>query len=583
MATFSVDDGFAYSVPEGLSGLEIGSIVRVPLGGRRVRGYVVGLRPLAGETRRLKDVIGLSGELPVFNEPMLQTLRWLSIHYVAPLAALLRRSAPPNLPRRPAVAALPVARDRFVSPLPEATARAVEGHITRPQYLVKSGVDGHTVAALVTAVLAAGHNALVIAPTVVECDEIAGILRSDLGPRVLQAHSALSAREVTTAWTRSAIGAGTVVVGTREAALWPINHLAMAVVVEEGRRAMKSTQTPTVHVREILRRRAAVERFQLVFAGPMPTTESVAVGVDIHEPAGRAWPLVELVDRSEEPPGSGLVVERVRRAVSMAANADRRCFVLVHRRGYAPAFRCIRCRQVRRCDACGAAADRGDVCRRCGNTLGECTECGGSRFEPLGAGIGRIVDDLRRTIGDRVAPVGGGEQPVLVGTERDIPLVGPIDLAVAVDADGLIHAPHYRAGENALFLLARLAAKVRPGSGNRCIVQTGMPRHAVLEALRSGHPMSFLETEIRERSEAGFPPGGELIALDVRRAPEGVDSDLRGAAGKGVLGPAESNEGLRWLIQGRDLRSVKIRMRSLVQKWRDAGARVRVDVDPLEL
>jgi primosomal protein N' len=38
--TFAVDDGFTYAVPDGLDPT-VGSIVRVPLGGRVVRGWVI--------------------------------------------------------------------------------------------------------------------------------------------------------------------------------------------------------------------------------------------------------------------------------------------------------------------------------------------------------------------------------------------------------------------------------------------------------------------------------------------------------------------------------------------------------------
>src|SRR5690606_25600803 len=59
LATFAVDDGFAYRVPDTLSGVETGSLVRVPLGGRRVRGFVTHLRTGPGDTSRLRDVIAV--------------------------------------------------------------------------------------------------------------------------------------------------------------------------------------------------------------------------------------------------------------------------------------------------------------------------------------------------------------------------------------------------------------------------------------------------------------------------------------------------------------------------------------------
>ena len=44
VASFSVDNGFWYSVPEHLrSDISVGTIVRMPLSGRKVRGWVVEL------------------------------------------------------------------------------------------------------------------------------------------------------------------------------------------------------------------------------------------------------------------------------------------------------------------------------------------------------------------------------------------------------------------------------------------------------------------------------------------------------------------------------------------------------------
>jgi primosomal protein N' len=174
---------------------------------------------------------------------------------------------------------------------------------------------------------------------------------------------------------------------------------------------------------------------------------------------------------------------------------------------------------------------------------------------------------------------------VTVGTERDLVNVGSIQLGVALDADGLILAPHYRAEEDAFRLLARLASRVERGRGNRCLVQTSHPRHRVIEALRSGHPTDFLVATLEMRKREGFPPAAELVAVGVKRAADNADQELRTAAGdrSEVLGPAEDRDAMRWLIQGADLRPVRVRMRSLVQSWRDGGATVRVDADPIDL
>ena len=294
LPTFAVDDGFAYRIPEDLVGLEVGSIVRIPLGSRRVRGYVSSIR--RGDTSPLKPVISVSGDLPVFDDNLLQTLRWAALHYVAPLSVLLGRAAPPNLPRGKGKAAKSLIPE-LISPLPEVSASAASGTRVRPTCYVSDGPYATDIADIANAPLRSGRNVAVVAPTVDEAQDLANRLAAIYGDRVIYVSSALAAKEATKAWVAAMRHPGLLVVGTPEIALWPLGGPAMWIIVEEGRRAMKSKQTPTLQVRDLVRRRALVERTSVVFLGPVPTLDTLAKGAAVVEPPGRVWPLVELIDR----------------------------------------------------------------------------------------------------------------------------------------------------------------------------------------------------------------------------------------------------------------------------------------------
>lgn len=578
MPSFAVDDGFAYTAPDELSGIEVGSMVRVPLGGRRVKGYVTAVR--RGEADRpLRDLYGRSGELPVFDRDLLETARWVSTYYVAPLSVVLSRCAPPNLPRR-------VPSPTFGLPPASSGALAAwsEGQIdrrTRPRYLVTGDPAVPAFAPSIGPVVAAHRNVLVAAPTVGEAAVVATDLAAEFGERVRLATSQASAADRTKSWSLAATDGGVVIVGTREVAFWGAGRIGLGILIEEGRRAYKAKQTPTYHVRDVLRRRSTVERFGLLFVGAVPTTDAVAAGVEITTGRGRVWPLVEVADRSED--RGALVIDRTRIAIGAVLRTGGSVFVLVNRRGYAAAFRCVRCGELRRCTKCGAGLEHSGTCERCGTEHDGCSNCGGVRFEPLGAGIGRVVDELRRSFSDAVGEV-GSELPVQVGTERDLVDLDPVDLAVALDADGMLLAPHYRASEDALRTLARMALATTSGRGRKALVQTAQPEHPVMDALRAGRPMGFIEDELAERAATGFPPVGALLALETDAPVESSDPALRAAGvGATVLGPAPLGSGHRWLFQGDNLDAVKLRLRTVVQTMRDGGSRVRVDADPVDL
>jgi primosomal protein N' len=117
------------------------------------------------------------------------------------------------------------------------------------------------------------------------------------------------------------------------------------------------------------------------------------------------------------------------------------------------------------------------------------------------------------------------------------------------------------------------------------MVQTAQPDHRVLTAARHGQALSLLSDIVSEREAAGFPPSGALIAVDLQGGGDEVDGELRALVGDegDVLGPGDSRGGRRWLIQGSSLHGVRVRLRSQVQRWRDAGIRVRIDADPVDL
>ena len=192
-----------------------------------------------------------------------------------------------------------------------------------------------------------------------------------------------------------------------------------------------------------------------------------------------------------------------------------------------------------------------------------------------------MVEDFSRSFGSDVGPAGLGCR-ITVGTERDLAGLAPMDLVIVIDPDIWILAPNYRADEDALRLLARAVLAAKPGRGRRAIVQTSLANHAVFDTLRSGDPIPFMDAVVARREESGFPPVGELIALETD-ASDAAELLAEAAGEAALLGPAREAERERWLIQGHDLSRVRLRLRSAVRQLRDGGFRVRVDADPLDL
>ncbi|MGA7227519.1 MAG: hypothetical protein WBZ45_04850 [Acidimicrobiia bacterium] len=578
--TFSVDKGFWYTIPEHLDDLiQPGIIVRVPLSGRRIRGFVVE----TGSPREgLKEIAAVSSEVPIFDAELFRSLSWASHHYVAPLSVLLERAAPPNLPGSPSPS--PVWGAAPTEPSAHALARVVSGivsHRRRPPVAIIGPWQDLNWIPPLREVLLSGRSVMIIASTVAEATFVAEGA-GDLGmPPTLAAGD--SAKELTTAWSDCQVPAR-LLVGTPRVATWPVPSLGLALILEEGRRAMKDRQTPTLHVREVIGTRAKVEGFTVAFLGPTPSVETLAAGPEILKTSGRAWPLVEVVDRREEQPGSGPLAERAIVAIRATTEAGGQTFVFTHRRVSESSMRCARCRHIRVCSQCGSKVGREDVCRRCGHPTGPCEACGGTEFEAMASPPERLVAELNRRVGREQAALAPTNRPVEVGTERDLAALRPTDLVVVADTDGLLLGHDYRTGEEALRILARVANSLRSGSGRRMMVQTSLPDSPLVATLRRGDPQPYLEAQLADRARLGFPPAVEMMAVETRGDvdPSAIDEELRALGDQTVMGPANSGQGSRWLAQG-SLGKMKTALRPTVQRWRDGGVTVRIDADPIDL
>ncbi|MEE2827556.1 MAG: primosomal protein N' [Myxococcota bacterium] len=86
---------FHYRVPQEIDAdLKVGQAVCVPFGRRRLTGYVLGIGARPPEGVRLRDIIEIQTEEPLFPETLVETYEWISNYYFHPLGEVVRTALP---------------------------------------------------------------------------------------------------------------------------------------------------------------------------------------------------------------------------------------------------------------------------------------------------------------------------------------------------------------------------------------------------------------------------------------------------------------------------------------------------------
>ena len=605
----AVERLFDYSVPEAMADVVgVGTIVRVNLGGRRVRAWVVDDDVVSeAPPEKLRPLLAAVSAGP--SPEVVDLTAWAAWRFAGPRLPLLRAASPAAvIPPGPVPEAAPEARSSGTAGVaperqpPSAALELAADAAVRSVATVRwppAADPGE----LLCGLLAPSGSTIVVVPDW-RPGRLAATLRAT-GATVVPWLTEGRPRDRARAWDRTRRGA-CVVLGGRSAVLAPVPDLGAIVVLDDGSEALKEERSPTWHARDLAAERARRQAARLTVVSPAPPLESpgpMLVPSRADERAG--WPITEVVDRRREPPGLGLFSPRAVAALRSAAGAGAgavRAVCVLNRKGRARLLACAACGDIARCERCEAAVAEADpgaegipvlACARCGATRPRvCVRCGSTKLKVLRSGVTRVREDLAALlpgVGVAMVDAATGDlpaAPVLIGTEAVLHRVEPhpagsTAVVVFLDFDAELLAPRFRAGEQALWLLVRAARLVGPRSaGGRLLVQTRLPRHEVIEAAVRADPGVLAEAERPRRKLLDLPPYAALARLtgdapalaaaahSLRSA--GGDINVSGGNDDAVLVRAASSDRLADALA------------MALAAGRPAG-RLRAEVDPLRI
>ena len=579
-----------YAVPhawhaDGRAGrLVVGSIVRIPLGDRRKRGWVIEVDVEPPPSVKLKPLAKLTGMGP--SAEMVDLADWAARRWAGRAVHFLRAASPPRVVARPAQA-----RHH----------RSPSGGLTQPHDGLFGRPDAVTVlrcppaddGQAVARAAARRGDALIVVPGPSDAQRLAADLRHE-GVRVaLGSDTRRIAAELRRDGGRTPLGfddwaqaaAGATVVGTRSAVWMPMPRLAAVVVLDEHSERLQSQQAPTWHARDVALERARRAGVPAVLASPVPTLEALEAGV--LRTADRAaerdgWPLVYVLDRRlDDPVRGGLFAEGLRDRLAAASG---RVAVVLNRKGRARLLACKACGELARTSdgrvpmrlideelvAADGSERRPVVCAQCGSTVLRNLRMGVTRArEELAALMGEPVGELTADSG-RV----GGER-IVIGTEAVLWRLASAAAVVFLDFDQELLAPRQRAAERALALLAR-GARLAGGrrDGGRLMVQTRQPDHPVVRAAVLADPSIAATVERERRRALGLPP----FSAQAKVSGPGAEAFI--AALKEACDTAVS---IRGPVDGQYLLRAPTHepLLDLLAATKRPPERLRVEVDPL--
>lgn len=562
-----IDRAFDYVVPTSWEAdgraerIVVGSMVRIPLAGRRVDGWVTAIEVEPESGVRLVELVKLRGMGP--SSELLDLAGWAAWRWAGRRVAFLRAASPERM-----VAAAAKRRPR--DPVPAGPRDVFDDAFDHGVATVRVAPDDDGLGVALAA--CRRGDALILTADTSRARHLAMALR----------RAGVSVALAPDEWAAAAGGA--TVVGTRSAAWMPMPDLAAVVVIDEHDERFKEERTPAWHAREVALERARRAGVPAVMTSAVPSLEALRAGPLLRRDRSIErddWPIVDVLDRrNEDPTKLGPFAADLRRHI----DGDRRVVCVLNRTGRARLLACAACGELVRSN------DGGQIMRLVDDELVSadgserrpviCTVCGSTALKTLRMGVERAREELEAFLGEPVDEITAAseqrpQQRVAIGTEAVLHRVDRADVVVFLDFDQELLAVRQRAAEQAMAMISQAARLVGGrGSGGRVVVQTRQPEHEVILAAGRGDPALVAVAERDRRRPLRLPPYGAQVSISGEGAAALIDS-FGTVKGVQVRGPLDG----RWLLRAESHTPILDRLAEIERP----AARVRIDVDPLRV
>jgi primosomal protein N' (replication factor Y) len=490
--------------------------------------------------------------------------------------------------------------------------------------------------------LAQGRGAIVLVPEIALTPQLTARFRARLGNSIAVLHSGLTDTARHAMWQRLRASELRVAIGARSALFAPVAELGLICVDEEHDGSFKQEEGVRYHARDMALLRAYRAGAACVLGSATPSLESemlvrndklVRLSLPARAREMSVLPRVEIVDLRRVGPGPtgdrrlSLVLHR---ELERVLAAGEQAILFLNRRGFAPYVTCNGCGKLLECPTCSVGLTlhrrHGErmLCHYCGYAArlpDRCPACQSDQIELAGTGTERIEEALASAFPTaRVARldrdvasgskseailerVRSGAVDILVGTQmvtkgHDLPRV---TLVGVLDADAALSMPDFRAAERTFQLLVQVAG--RSGRGDvpgKVMIQTRDPEHPAIRYAVRHDVAGFLERELADRAELGYPPCARLAlvrvdAVDESRARAEAERLARlvrtaASAGTRVLGPApaplsrlRNRYRFHFAVRARERAAVRTALAPVVLAAVDRRIHVVVDMDPISM
>ena len=428
----------------------VGFRADLKFGNRRMTGFIVSesdvLPPECPvEEGKIRPILRLLDEEPLFDSEILELARWISHYYLCSVGEAISAMLPGGKRESDAggFSFLEETPDTKARTLSQEQARAVEeilgvrseGESLPPglqaslsptppsprgsapktpnlHYLYGATGTGKTEVFMQVCerLLSQNKGVIYLVPEIGLTPQVTQAVVSRFGNTAAVLHSGLTPSQKLTEWRRILNRQARIVIGARSAVFAPVPDLGMIIIDEEHDGSYKSGNTPRYHARQVAMYRCSKKKIPLLMGSATPSVEAWNMmktgGIQRHtltrRLAGGAMPEIKCVNLTALSI-DGAISPVLQKEMEATLAENRQTILFLNRRGFTHFFRCNSCGFELKCRNCSVSltfhkAEKRLRCHYCGYSVSppqSCPECGSLDVGYSGFGTEFIENEVR--------------------------------------------------------------------------------------------------------------------------------------------------------------------------------------------
>ncbi len=580
--------------------LSIGMRVEVPLGRRKMTGFVVGIyteKPKAIDfpEEKLKELKRIIDKEAIFSIEQVQLALWMERYYLCSRGEALSAMLPSGRREKELSTSLIGDEEEYTEhELSDEQIKAVNDIVhaandtnkkTNLHYLYGSTGSGKTEVFLRVAqeMLKEDKGIIYLVPEIGLTHQVIEAVFKRFGETVAILHSGLTGSQRLEQWKRILNRKARIVIGARSAIFAPVPNLGLIIIDEEHDGSYKSNNSPRYSARQIAMRRCNDLHIPLIMGSATPSMEAweqidkgnITKHVLTKRLSGGKPPNIEIIhlgNGSAESKTTGCISKKLEDEMRETLQKGKQVILFLNRRGFTHFFKCNSCNHDLKCKNCSVSLtyhkSEGVLrCHYCGWSIRppqSCPECRSLDIMYAGFGTEFIEDEVKQkfpnntvarvdtdtlsksnNLQDVLADFKDGNIDILLGTQivakglnfPNVRLVG------VVLADTGLHLPDFRAAERTFSLIVQVAGRAgRFFPDGHVVVQTFNPDRSAIQYACNGDIEGFYKSELEFRKITFFPPYSRLLRFVFRSANEQNSKDACESASDLLLRIVEAHQ-----------------------------------------